>query len=106
MIWITVIKTFVINVIFAGDCEMNFDYQEDSTIPHVTRNDGIKTTLYAVVGISIAIFLIVGTILLFIPNRSSAVCRCAAPLVAVNCISSLHRVLRPVGYYHMALKLR
>ena len=45
---------------------MNTLYEEETTIPHATRHDGIKTGLYALVGVIIALSLIVGTIWLFV----------------------------------------
>ncbi|MEM9953477.1 MAG: hypothetical protein AAF846_17855 [Chloroflexota bacterium] len=45
---------------------MNTLYEEETTIPHVTRHDGLKVGLYATVGITIAFLLIAGTIWLFV----------------------------------------
>jgi|GEM_PF-3993129 len=41
-------------------------YDEETTIPHVTRHDGLKTGLYALVGLAIAAILLGGTIWLFV----------------------------------------
>jgi len=44
---------------------MSVNYDEEHTIPHVTRDDALKTGLYAFVGLSIAGLLLIGTIWLF-----------------------------------------
>lgn len=45
---------------------MDAHFDKEPTIPHVTRNDGIKTGLYALVGLALAASFIAGTIWLFI----------------------------------------
>ncbi|MGB7338990.1 MAG: hypothetical protein WBC91_08875 [Phototrophicaceae bacterium] len=44
----------------------NTVFEEETTIPHVTRHDSIKTGFYALIGLSIAGCLIAGTIWLFV----------------------------------------
>ena len=36
-------------------------YDEDTTIPHATRYDSVKTGVYAFVGLAIALTLLIGT---------------------------------------------
>lgn len=45
---------------------MDAHVDKEVTIPHVTRNDGIKTGLYALVGLGLATIFIAGTIWLFV----------------------------------------
>ncbi|MEL6405969.1 MAG: hypothetical protein AAFN11_17910 [Chloroflexota bacterium] len=41
-------------------------YEEETTIPHATRHDTVKTGLYAFVGLAIALTLLIGTVWLLI----------------------------------------
>lgn len=42
---------------------------KEQTIPHATRYDGLKTSIYVVTGIVIAISLLAGTVWLFIAGQ-------------------------------------
>lgn len=54
--------------ILLGMVLMNTLYEDDTTISHVTRNDGFKTGLYALASITIAFLLVSGTIWLFVAS--------------------------------------
>ena len=43
-------------------------YDEETTIPHVTRHDGTKTAIYVGVGLAVASLLLIGTLWLLLSN--------------------------------------
>lgn len=57
---------YIYGLLFVGAIMMHLPYEEDTTIPHVTRHDTVKTGLYAVVGLAIALTLLFGTVWLFV----------------------------------------